>query len=437
MHTFIYPYLASCLFILSAGSTSIVAGERIYGTKITIGPEIALSLNDLILDDFTGNGLPDLITATNMSPQLDFVENEGQGLFGAAQNLDSSIGRTETAWAIASGDFDNDGNKDFVVVLTGTLRIYWNFAGNGKFSEYTDNSLDTIFSNVWFVDMDVQAADMNGDGSTDIVVTASELFDKSTTKLLLLQNDGSGGFNNMYVLAENVQGYARIAIGDFNADGSPDIALNMKKRNMVFVYINNGGGAYERKIVDRSTDSNKAIASGDVNGDGYDDLLCQGEYTTTLYVNNQDGTFQKVPQHELDERSAAPDRRVQIFDVDGDGLMDLVSMAGEIVWQRQTSSDPLTFSVADYINAETAPQPVPGTKLRDERFEATGFAFSDINGDGIVDFIAAKFTTEGGLASEPSVYAFLGEIVFSSVSPKMSFLPSAAFTVILLAVAYY
>ena len=256
--------------------------------------------------------------------------------------------------------------------------------------------------------MDVQAADMNEDGYPDIIVTAYEGFDKSTTALLVLQNDGNGGFSDINVLADDVQGFSRIAIGDFDGDGLDDIALNSMKRNMVFVFINNGRGTFERQIVDISASSNKAIAAGDVNDDGYDDLLCQGEDTTTLYVNNRDGTFQEMFQYEVDGRFGPKQRRVQFFDVDGDGLMDLVSMSGEIVWQKQTSSNPLTFSDPSYLNVETAPKEIPGSALSDEKFLATGFAFSDINGDGIEDFIACKYT------SPPSVFAFLGEIDTSS-----------------------
>ena len=179
---------------------------------------------------------------------------------------------------------------------------------------------------------------------------------------------------------------------------------------MVFVFINNGRGTFERQIVDKSASSNKAIAAGDVNDDGYDDLLCQGEDTTTLYVNNRDGTFQEMFQYEVDGRFGPTQRRVQFFDVDGDGLMDLVSMSGEIVWQKQTSSNPLTFSDPSYLNVETAPKEIPGSALSDEKWFATGFAFSDINGDGIEDFIACKYVSPG----PPSVFAFLGEIDTSS-----------------------
>ena len=54
------------------------------------------------------------------------------------------------------------------------------------------------------------------------------------------------------------------------------------------------------------------------------------------------------------------------------------------------------------------PKEIPGSALSDEKWFATGFAFSDINGDGIEDFIACKHT------SPPSVFAFLGEIDTSS-----------------------
>ena len=65
----------------TAGSNPTSTG--VYGTQITIGPNIAQDIEDLLLDDFSGDGRPDLITATRLSPSLNFVENEGEGLFGA------------------------------------------------------------------------------------------------------------------------------------------------------------------------------------------------------------------------------------------------------------------------------------------------------------------------------------------------------------------
>ena len=53
---------------------------------------------------------------------------------------------------------------------------------------------------------------------------------QSTTKLLVLQNDGNGGFGDINVLADDVQGFSRIAIGDFDGDGLDDIALNASRR---------------------------------------------------------------------------------------------------------------------------------------------------------------------------------------------------------------
>ena len=148
--------------------------------------------------------------------------------------------------------------KTLWLFFTSTLRVYWNNAVKGaEFSTYDEISLEAIFESASFKDMDVQAADMNEDGYPDIIVTAYEWSDKSTTKLLVLQNDGNGGFGDINVLADDVQGFSRIAIGDFDGDGLDDIALNSSRRNMVFVFINNGRGTFERQIVDKSASSNK------------------------------------------------------------------------------------------------------------------------------------------------------------------------------------
>ena len=85
-------------------------------------------------------------------------------------------------------------------------------------------------------------------------------------------------------------------------------------------------------------------------------MICSVKEKILLLFTSITGTahFKKCFNTRLMVGLGPTQRRVQFFDVDGDGLMDLVSMSGEIVWQKQTSSNPLTFSDPSYLNVETA-----------------------------------------------------------------------------------
>src|SRR5271157_5640479 len=62
------------------------------------------------------------------------------------------------------------------------------------------------------------------------------------------------------------------AVGDFNGDGKPDLALADFSGNTVSVLINRGNGTFKPYVAYASQPAPKAIAVGDFNGDGKLDL---------------------------------------------------------------------------------------------------------------------------------------------------------------------
>ncbi|MEO8561343.1 MAG: VCBS repeat-containing protein [bacterium] len=73
-----------------------------------------------------------------------------------------------------------------------------------------------------------------------------------------------------------------------------------------------------------------ALASGDVNGDGLDDLFVGGAMwqPPTLLVQQRDGSFKPSPQPGLAADSTAEDVDAAFFDADGDGSLDLYVVSG-------------------------------------------------------------------------------------------------------------
>jgi hypothetical protein len=96
-------------------------------------------------------------------------------------------------------------------------------------------------------------------------------------------NDGSG-FNRA------------IAVADFNGDGRPDMALSYSAYSLdssfVLVYLGNGNGTFQPPVK-YTVPYAYARAVGDFNGDGKPDLAVSGKDRIWILLGNGHGTFQQ------------------------------------------------------------------------------------------------------------------------------------------------
>jgi hypothetical protein len=167
-------------------------------------------------------------------------------------------------------------------------------------------------------------ADMNGDGHLDIVHSAAR---KTLTTPVIFLGDGKGHWRR-WSEAKYPRlnwDYGDAAVGDFNGDGHPDIALGVHLRGLMalqsdgkdgFVDIGKGldfhmpGGGREEGF------SSRTLAVADWNGDGRPDIIASGEgprlnlmgrdqarptekteaYGVVVYLNQGNGTWLRKDQ---------------------------------------------------------------------------------------------------------------------------------------------
>jgi hypothetical protein len=255
------------------------------------------------------------------------------------------------AWGSAVADFNNDGHDDIFVTGHDTDdRIWYWTPGGYKPSEQIL---------VWVDRHDCQPADFNRDGRMDMYcAVGAERGTGVGPKEVWLQDD-KGVFNLVANHgAEDQYGSGRIPVTlDFNHDGYPDIYLTNERRDRVDgnlsinrLFINQGDGAHfvETTTIATGEKGSACAVSGDVNGDGWDDLLvCDLEGPPHVYLNDKTGHFTEIFPAAVNKKW----RQVKLADMNHDGKLDLVALVEgndlEIWFNTGAGS---YFAAADYSN---------------------------------------------------------------------------------------
>lgn len=186
-----------------------------------------------------------------------------------------------------------------------------------------------------------------------------------------IQGEFGNGGHNIYVSRAGV--LQRIHRFDVNGDGYVDLLFvnsqDMNERPPVYV-VNDPLG--EARVTELTTLGAYAGAVGDLNGDGYDDLVlahqCNGTHTDIsayIYYGSDEGLSERY-KVEL----PVPDARdVAIGDFNGDGLPDLAFITG--------SSLRLFY--------QTSSHAFMPRERRDYALDIVGLCADDLDGDGYSD----------------------------------------------------
>lgn len=186
-------------------------------------------------------------------------------------------------------DYNNDGYIDLIM---GDLKVYKNEAGK-SFSEVTDTLLPTGLA----LQGGISLGDYDNDGDDDIIALSG-----------IYDNNGKGHFtrNTGLGFIGNIRGTS--TWGDYDKDGDLDI-LSSKEisctQNIIVVLENNNGKNFTPVefpnlvgIIDDYLNGVGDIKWGDIDNDGYPDIIVSGQNTcgngtgiTKVYRNNKNKTF--------------------------------------------------------------------------------------------------------------------------------------------------
>src|SRR5439155_1248274 len=128
----------------------------------------------------------------------------------------------------------------------------------------------------------------------------------------------------------DVAGYGMgVAIGDVNNDGWPDVLITEYGR--IRLLLNNGNGTFTDSTKEAGLDNpawGTSACFADFNGDGWPDILVANDTKPNhLWINQRNGTFKEeavargIAYNAMGKAEA--NMGIAIGDVDGDGLFDV------------------------------------------------------------------------------------------------------------------
>jgi hypothetical protein len=273
------------------------------------------------------------------------------------------------AWTGAGGDFDEDGDDDFVVGgKVGQMEFLPNETHDGNFITF-----ETI-QEAWEDPHDIKgmspAFDFNNDGHLDVITYEMRLdedkFEEGerdytkTVDYRLWTGNGDGTFNKMATFATTTNNESEdfwnrvISAGDIDNDGDIDIAVP-DIDGKIRLYKNDGNGNFtlhdELAGWSKKQWANTA-GLGDFDGDGDLDLIggsVNDDKKYKLWENDGNGNFTEKPfgiempdydnvssPEEVYSDASGADCML-VADFDGDGDTDIV--VGTDIWRADTEDD--------------------------------------------------------------------------------------------------
>lgn len=303
----------------------------------------------IILKDIDGDGKSDIVVANStVGAGMSILRNtnNAKGTIGAnsfANRIDiESLGGSRS---FAVEDFNGDGKPD--VVNAGYYPSALNFLlntsapGNIKFSSVYAIPTDEYVSNLTI-------ADMNADGKPDIITVSN-----NNKKISILINTSVGNtlmFSNQLSF-ESGTFITGITCQDLDGDAKADLIVNTNDNNSgggsCVVYLNtttSGSASFGDKIEILGV-QNSPVEIGDMDGDGRPDLVLSGY--GGYYVCRNNSERGKILFADKQIFAVQLLNSISIGEIDGDGKPDIILNGNSI---SKNTSSPGTISFAPAIS---------------------------------------------------------------------------------------
>jgi len=404
--------------------------------------------------DVNGDGFSDVIVGAYLFDNGETDEGRAYVYHGSASGLSTTPNWTAESnqanawfgWSVASaGDVNGDGFSDVIVGARlfdngetdeGRAFVYHgSAAGLGTTPNWTAESNQV---NAQFGVSVASAGDVNGDGFSDVIVSAP-LFDNGETnegRAYVYHGSASGLSTTANWTAESNQagaqfGFSVASAGDVNGDGFSDVIVGAPRfdngeTDEGRAYVYHGSASGLSTTANWTAESNQAGAqfgfsvasAGDVNGDGFSDVIV-GAY---LFDNGETDEGRAYVYHGsavglgITPNWTAESNQVgaqfgwsvaSAGDVNGDGFSDVI-VGARLFDNPQTNEGRAFVYHGSAAGLGTTPNWTAESNLVSAQFGRSVASAGDVNGDGFSDVIVGAPFFENGESGEGLAFVYHG-----------------------------
>ena len=317
-------------------------GEGGFGNPYTSAVPVVSVLDDLWLEDVTGDGRDDLICRT-----LNSNMDEGGLIYVAPSNgtnfhywsFSTPTNRLTVHDKILFGDVNGDNKADLICISAATQfdegYVYTALSNGEGFDFWSSVSSRKVLNH----GDKVYIGDVNGDNQDDIIATGS-FAEEDAGRVYVARSMGNGfdfwTNSTPNQVLKNIDD--KVLVGDINGDNCDDLVVHagVNAWDTGYIWTALSNGDFLSFWTSHSNGSmvleNDKIILGDVNGDGCDDLISrggEGNYDTGYIwcalsneVNFDFWTYNS------ERKVVNIGDKIFIEDIDNNGTVDLVAIGG-------------------------------------------------------------------------------------------------------------
>ncbi len=423
----------------TAGGDQVSA---LFGKAIAAGDFNGDGYSDLLV------GAPDYTHALSGDGAVFLFKGGLVGLGGRSTTVyGSRVGEHFGAVVASAGDVDGDYDADVLVGAPASGEFASNagkaYLFRGVPSGFSTTAAWTRLGTEIGASMGGAmsgAGDVNGDGYGDVIVSASftDVGAVNDGKVELFLGDAAGltttpSWTSALGQANSLYGFTVAGLGDVNGDGYSDVAIGssyydetVTDEGAVFVYLGQSGAVGLETTASWHIAGGQQFgqlgqavsAAGDVNGDGYADLMVgEGLYSVdasnlssgraAVFLGSRNGMVNKTafavdwPEGNTQYGSSV----AGVGDVNGDGFGDVV--VGAPSYSRGDIAEGASFL---YYGAASglAADPFLAVSGDADLLELSLATAGDVNADGFDDLLVGAPTFSNGQANEGAAWIFLG-----------------------------